>query len=523
MILYSPQAVPVRTIVERRFSYTSLPTASASVEWPMPDRLEDPPPPPIPASAFGGVVGELANGISEALETPIELGGLLALAVASTACLGRYSVLVAPGHFEPLALYCATALPSGTRKSPVLTIVQAPLVERERQTRQVAEQLIQTRQVAEQNRKDRLKSLQSKLTKAKGDEIAKLEAEIAAASIEPPPASKPPRLFVQDVTPEKLGAMMAENNERMGVFSDEGGFFDILAGRYANGASNLDLALQGYSGSTVRVDRKIGESISIDHALLAVGIAPQPDVLRKLAAHAEMRGKGLAARFVFALPESPLGARSCERSPLSSVLADRWSEVIGRILSATPHRDGISGKESPRPIRLSEGAYRAWRAAEKALEPRLGPDGDMGSISDWGGKRMGNVARIAGVLHVVDCAASSLDPEETPISEDLMHRVLGLMQLLDSHAKAVFGLLTGNQALEDARRVLRLCREDRRERFTAREVQRDIRGLGNRARVSAALEVLVDAGWIKRLDPPVGATGRPMYTYVVHPLARTGK
>jgi len=48
---------------------------------------------------------------------------------------------------------------------------------------------------------------------------------------------------------------MADNDEKMSVLSDEGGIFDILAGRYNGGIPNLDLFLQSHSGSSVRVDR----------------------------------------------------------------------------------------------------------------------------------------------------------------------------------------------------------------------------------------------------------------------------
>ena len=38
-----------------------------------------------------------------------------------------------------------------------------------------------------------------------------------------------PQLWTSDVTPENLGVIMAENDDRMAILSDEGGIFDILA------------------------------------------------------------------------------------------------------------------------------------------------------------------------------------------------------------------------------------------------------------------------------------------------------
>src|SRR5262249_9003889 len=65
-----------------------------------------------------------------------------------------------------------------------------------------------------------------------------------------------PRLIVDDCPPERLGALLAEQGGRLALMSQEGGVFEILAGRYsANGAPNLDVFLKGHSGDTLRVDR----------------------------------------------------------------------------------------------------------------------------------------------------------------------------------------------------------------------------------------------------------------------------
>ncbi|WP_425466834.1 DUF3987 domain-containing protein [Peribacillus cavernae] len=66
-----------------------------------------------------------------------------------------------------------------------------------------------------------------------------------------------PRLITEDVTPEKLADLMAENNEKMALLSAEGGgIFNIMAGRYASdGKANLEIFLKGFSGDYCAVDR----------------------------------------------------------------------------------------------------------------------------------------------------------------------------------------------------------------------------------------------------------------------------
>ena len=66
----------------------------------------------------------------------------------------------------------------------------------------------------------------------------------------------PPRLIVDDASPEKIASLLCEQGGRLALFSAEGGIFDILAGRYtSNGMANFDVFLKGHAGDPIRVDR----------------------------------------------------------------------------------------------------------------------------------------------------------------------------------------------------------------------------------------------------------------------------
>ena len=89
-----------------------------------------------------------------------------------------------------------------------------------------------------------------------GNAATKDEARLAREDLEltpePPP---PPRLLLDDVTPEAIPIHLAGQHGRSGIFSDEGGIFGTLTGRYSNGVSNLDTVLRAFDGSPIRVDR----------------------------------------------------------------------------------------------------------------------------------------------------------------------------------------------------------------------------------------------------------------------------
>ena len=71
--------------------------------------------------------------MSSALQVPVDLPGLLVLAVLAGAAGGRCVVEVRAGWREPLNLYVAVAMHPGTRKTPVFQRVIKPLELTERE------------------------------------------------------------------------------------------------------------------------------------------------------------------------------------------------------------------------------------------------------------------------------------------------------------------------------------------------------------------------------------------------------
>ena len=227
------------------------------------------------------------------------------------------------------------------------------------------------------------------------DQAAKLATELAGR----PPLTYP-RVLADDVTPEQLVRLMEEQGERFAVFSAEGGIFETMAGRYANGVANLDVFLKGHAGDLVRVDRRIGAPVIIDRPALTMGLTVQPDVLRAFKDKPGFRGRGLVARFLYVLPQSLLGYRRLNTAPIPAGVRSAYRNCILRLLQTTPAADG-----NPVHLELSNGARAEWTAFAGRLEPRLGPGGDLGHMTDWAGKAPGAAARIAGLMHAVRCAS----------------------------------------------------------------------------------------------------------------------
>ena len=216
----------------------------------------------ISTDLLPGPVGDMARSVAAATETPIEMAVMTGLGIVAASISGKVQVCPSGGYAEPLQLYVATVLPSGNRKTAVINEMAAPF---RRMEDELVEQFTPERKRLLSYRKTEEATIEKLRRQVAGKPgSSELIAEIARREADLPEIPAIPRLWTQDVTPEKLGVLMAENGERMAVVSDEGGIFDILAGRYSKtSAPNLDLFLQGHSGSPVKVDRR-----SLDRRIL---------------------------------------------------------------------------------------------------------------------------------------------------------------------------------------------------------------------------------------------------------------
>ncbi len=487
------------------------------IEWEEPVLLDDFPVPamePVP-----GIIGIFSQAVSDATETPIELCQGLALAVVATAIHGRVEVLVKPGYREPVNLWINVALESGNRKSSVHAAVTRPLLTWEAIQREEKEPAIRQAESERRNQDARLKSLRLRYGKAKADELEGIEKEILTLELSLVDVPVRPKVWVQDVTVEHLGTLMAANHERMSILSAEGGIFDLMAGRYSNGVPNLDLFLQSHSGDPIRVDRGSREPVFLERPALSMGLSTQPDVLRAMADGPGFRGRGVLARFLYVLPESRMGNRSLETEPVAREVREQWEAVIHRLLNLKGGTDE-NGKEIPHRINLSGSAYHEWLEFSRVVEMQLREGGRFEHIRDWGGKLPGAVARLAGLIHCVKCP---YQPWGEPVALDTMQTTLELGGVFSSHALKVFYLMGCDKSLDGARKVWRWIERSRITSFTKRNCYNSLKGSFPKVQdIEPVLDVLEDRGYIAEVKHPSGVRGRPSVAYHVNPILVEG-
>ena len=260
--------------------------------------------PPFPIEVLPGWLAAHVEAVATVSQTPPDLAAMLALCALSAAARGRWDIEAPAGHREPLCLYGEVTLPPGERKSSVFGAMTAPLVAWEQaEVERTAPEITEDRaRRAVQER--RLESLKTKAAKIDDHlERGNMTAEVAALARELDASETPalPRLLADDVTTEALVALMAEQRGRLALLSAEGGIFDVAAGLYNEGRSNLDGLLKAHDGEAIRVDRRGRPPLHVARATLTLGLAVQPAVLDGLAANPRFRGRGLVGRFLFSL------------------------------------------------------------------------------------------------------------------------------------------------------------------------------------------------------------------------------
>lgn len=475
--------------------------------------------PKLDATNLPPVLGDFCAGLAEEKQVPVEIAVAMALATLATAVQGRYVVRIREGYTEPLNIYTLCPLEPANRKSATVEACTAPLKEWEKW---MADSMAPEVKAARSKRLTMEKTIEAKRNKATKcttvQEIDELQKEILALEEQLPKIPVIPRLLADNTTPEALAVLMENMGGCIAIITAEGGIFDILAGMYNKGTPNLDLFLKGHSGDSFRVDRRMAPPVLLDNPRLTLGISPQPITLAERSASKVFRGRGLDGRFLYFMPESLLGRRKLEPSPMSPAVKSRFHDKVRGLLPLRWCPD----MPEPVELELSPEAYQIWLALAGEVEKGLAPGGEFEGLNDWGGKLAGAVARIAGLFHLI----THDRPEELKITPETMRQAAYMGALLIEHAKAAYALMGTDETIEGAKKVLEWIRRQAAERFTVRDCFNGVRSatlFPHVEAVKAALKELEEREFIRELPAESKGPGRkPSPMFLVNPATLRG-
>jgi hypothetical protein len=476
--------------------------------------------PIFPVDALPDWLQQFVAEEATATQTPPDLAGMTALGVVAASVASKVEIQVKPGYTEPLNLFLVTVLAPGNRKSSVFAKMIRPIQEFEADEHKRLGPDVQAELSL-------LNIIEGELRKAERDAVQAPEKERAdrkqraqelAQEFYGTPQPVLPRFICDDCTPEKLAALLHEQGGTMAVFSPEGDVFEIMAGRYSKNAKpNFGIFMKGHAGDGIYVDRIGRASEFVARPTLTVALTVQPDVIHQLSHKPGFRGRGLLARFLYALPPSPLGCRDIRPRPVTD---DAWEEYcLGvRYLLRLPPGTDDQGNRRRLVLGLKEEADRALAGWEAWIEPQLVPTGALGSITDWGAKLFGATARIAGLLHLAENAAR---PDEwgANVGVHTVEAAIRIAKYLIPHSLAAHSIMGADETVEGARHLVRWLTDHGELIVTKRDLFTSNRGRFQRvAAIEPCLQLLEEHGYVRPLDMPTRGPGRrPSQRYAVNP------
>lgn len=470
--------------------------------------------PAFPVECLPPVLRDMAQAAAVNLQVAVDMTAVAGLAVMALCVQGKFMINPKPGWMEQLNLYAAVVARPSDRKTPALALMSRPVYAFEKEENERRAPLVEeyrTKREVLSKRIANLKELAAKPTPSKGkpvtlDDITELQYELADLERE---AVKPLRLLADDTTPEALASLMAVNDGKMGIVSDEGGVFDILAGKYSNGKANMDVFLKSYTGAPLRIDRKGRPPETIDHPTLTMLLMVQPVVLEAIMGNHDFAGRGFLARPLYALPVSTVGRRVYESAPIPPQIEGAYSLLVQTLLA-------IQDIGEARIIKVTPEAHQEAKRFFEALEPRLADDlGDLGDLEGWGGKYHGQVMRIAGILH---CCLYAQQAAQVPLTAETMQAAETIGEYFLAHARAAFQIMgiTEGQDSKDAKYILKRLEADGRTEISKRDLYQLCNGkFKDVDSMEPGLNVLTGRGYV-RIDR-VKTGGRPTEKIYINP------
>jgi replicative DNA helicase len=497
--------------------------------------------PPFPLDIFPPWLREYCEAVTETMQTPPDLAGMLALSILSTACAQRVAIRVWNGWIEPVNVYTVTSLPPASRKSPVFRAMMGPVTKFEQDlSDKVADEIFQAKarqDILKQQIEDR-KRKAAKAETAQGSKHAFAEIEELGQELKELVVPEPPKLIVDDITPERVAGVLADQNGRIAVLSPEGDIFGIMAGRYSAGPPNIGVYLKGHAAETVRVDRQT-RAVHVKNAAITIGVTTQPEVMRSFGSNNAFRGQGLLARFFYALPRSTVGNRKSRTEAIPDDVKRRYFHLVLMLL------ENMYSVQSVQSVQTSDSSVNSDQIADHYdsnilyyvnlnseaqhriaqfhdwIEPRLGDYGDLHYMGDWAGKLAGAAVRVAGLLHMAETLGQN--GQNGQITDNEMARGIRLAHYLLAHAQAAYAEIGADPALDAAKTILRWIEKAGEPTFTRRDCYRGVRGplFKSADDCDAPLRLLADHGYIREVETPdrSGAGRKPSPAYEVNPTA----
>jgi hypothetical protein len=196
--------------------------------------------------AFPPEIRDYVLAVAETTQTPVDMAATAALAVLALCQQGKYRIKGKDDWIEPLNLFTVIVAEPSERKSAVISHMAGAVHRFEAAYNQQHAAAIERSRVEKRILEKQQRNLEEMVLKGKAQIEDLQDVSMQLANFR---EVMPMRLYVDDVTTEKLTSVLSENGGTAAILSAEGGIFDMLSGIYTKNV-NIDVFLKGHSGDT---------------------------------------------------------------------------------------------------------------------------------------------------------------------------------------------------------------------------------------------------------------------------------
>ncbi len=515
------QIVPItNTILDLLPSSAATSIETEVDNWPTPEKIQA----PLPVAAefnldhLPALLRPWVRDITERMQCPVDFVAVASLVVFS-------SVVGARCGIRPKRLDNWTVVPNlwggvvgepGVMKSPALKEAMSPLEAVERaafddhaasMVRYAVDKI--DADVEKRALTDQLKEQRKNPGPNSAQVISQIHSKLASLHDLKEPACK--RFITNDSTIEKMVELLSENPGGLLHFRDE------LVGLLATledekRASDRAFYLEAWGGNRPHTADRIGRgTIHADNVCISLlgGIQPSRLLEFMKGTTSGMNNDGLIQRLQLMIyPPTLKDWRFVDRPPkeLARALVFRHASVLISADYRTLGAEGIDANGRPW-FRFENTAQLAVNQWFIDLQQQKVRGQNPPYLIEHLSKYRSLMPSLALIIHLIDVSTKRVNPG--PVTLDAANKAISLCEYFESHARRIYAI-TVSQTLQAAKLLSdKLVRGDLGTEFSLRDVYRNGgQGLNDKDLARAACNELVDAGWVRLLDPQAsGATG----------------
>lgn len=459
------------------------------VEWEEPLPFTKPVLPEFPVNALPKCIADYVYAVAETTQTPVDMAATSSLAILSLCMQGKYDVQAKPDWTEPTNLFCLIIAEPSERKSAIVSLMSKVLdrYEIDYNTRHSA--IFEFSKMEKQSLESKKKSFETQYVKGKKtkEEMQELAQEIAEFK-----EKLPKKLYVDNITSEKLTSVIANNEGKMAILSSEAGIFNIMAGMY-NEKAEIDVFLKAYSGDSIRVDRMGRPSELISHPALTMLLLIQPSVLVSIMKNSTFEGRGLTTRFLYSIPKSFIGKRRYKTDAIPKQIMDAYEDKIVELLK---ENEDLAFEQTTLLLtpEASDLLENYFDENEKAMV------NENQEIKSWSGKLVGNVLRISAIIARASQKGLNYFLEDNPkmyVTKEHMESAIAIGRYFTEHAKAAHSLMGLDPVIKQCEYILEKIKSNGMKEFTLRELGKKCRSFKDTASMKPAINKLTEFGYIQ--------------------------